>query len=143
MLPSAFNERRYWSSVPGKHGAIVYLPWFAPSIELSAPDDERPVLPTLRAIADESRWNVVLSLLEGPRSASELVELLGLNKATISHHVHVLVECKLVARTPDRGRILLSVNREELLQLGTRIVNQARPSGRSDAGSSKRSTRGS
>ena len=43
------------------------------------------------------RWKMVLVLLEGPRSASELVDLVGLNKATVSHHVQVLVKSKLVA----------------------------------------------
>ena len=125
VLPSAFNERRYWSSVPGTNGAIMYLPWFDPSIELSTKRDNGPVFPVLRALADPSRWKLVRVLLEGPRPAVELVAILGLNKATVSHHVRVLVDAKLVARTPERGRVLLSANREELLQLGSRIVDRS------------------
>lgn len=126
VFPSAFNERRYWSAVDGARGTIVYLPSFEPSIAIAAPHVRRPVLPQVRALADPSRWAIVQSLLEAPRPASELAALLGLSKATVSHHVGVLARAHLVTRAPQRGTILLSVDREGLLRLGDRIVNPPR-----------------
>lgn len=125
VLPSAFNERRYWSAVAGERGSIVYLPWFEPSLAVSPPRDQRSVLPALRALADESRWKMIRALLRAPRSASELAALCELGKATVSHHVRVLAEADLVTRGPRRGKVLLNANREVILRLGDRIVSQA------------------
>jgi DNA-binding transcriptional ArsR family regulator len=68
---------------------------------------------------------MVLALLRAPRSASELASLCGLGKATISHHVAVLSKAGLVTTVPRRGKVVLSPNREVILGLGDRIVNQA------------------
>lgn len=127
VMPSAFNERRYWSAVDAAGGTIVYLPTFEPALEIAAPRADRPVLPVLRALADASRWRMIVTLLRGPRTASELARSCGIGKATVSHHVRVLTEARLVTRAPRRGSVLLSANREAIRALGDRIVGAARP----------------
>jgi DNA-binding transcriptional ArsR family regulator len=130
VLPSAFNERRYWSAVDGERGAIVYLPCFEPSIALDGPSERVvDVRPQLRALADESRWAIVQALLRSPRPATDLASLLGLSKATVSHHVSALSRAHLVVRAPRRGTVLLSVDRDAIARLGERILSRAQGGG--------------
>lgn len=126
VLPSAFNERRYWSAVSGQRGALVYLPSFEPSLALDQlerePSEPRQVFAQLRALADPSRFRIVRALLRRPQTATELAAHCKLKKATVSHHVTVLARAQLVARAPRRGTILLSVDRDALRRVGDRVV---------------------
>ncbi|MFO0737480.1 MAG: winged helix-turn-helix domain-containing protein [Labilithrix sp.] len=130
--PSAFNERRYWSAVPGRRGTIVYLPWFMPSLDIEPATDGGPVLPALQALADDSRWRMVQELLRRPQTASELAASCRLGKATISHHVRVLADADLVTRAPRRATIVLSANPAAIGGLGERILVEARAADQSE-----------
>jgi protein-tyrosine-phosphatase/DNA-binding transcriptional ArsR family regulator len=72
--------------------------------------DERAALHA--ALGDPGRLAVVELLTWGDRTPSELADLLGMRSNLLAHHVNVLVEHRIVRRTPsegDRRRTYLSL----------------------------------
>jgi DNA-binding transcriptional ArsR family regulator len=57
------------------------------------------------ALADESRRQLLVRLLEGPGYPAELAGQLGLTKANVSNHLACLRGCGLVATTPEGRRV--------------------------------------
>lgn len=57
------------------------------------------------ALADESRRQILVQLLEGPGYPAALAERLGLTKANVSNHLACLRRCGLVATTPQGRRV--------------------------------------
>jgi len=55
----------------------------------------------LKALADEHRLAILLTLAEGPRSVVELTSELEISQALVSHHLKALRECRLVSVTPQ------------------------------------------
>lgn len=61
------------------------------------PTDRKTVAETFRALADETRLELVLQLLAGERSVSNLVTSLDLPQSTVSRHLAVLRHAEVVA----------------------------------------------
>lgn len=57
------------------------------------------------ALADETRRQILVRLLDGPAYPAELAEQLGLTKANVSNHLACLRGCGLVATTPEGRRV--------------------------------------
>lgn len=57
------------------------------------------------ALADESRRQLLVLLLDGPGYPAELAEQLGLTKANVSNHLACLRGCGLVATTREGRRV--------------------------------------
>ena len=55
----------------------------------------------LRALADQTRLNVVRTLLLGPRRVSELNQQLQIDQSLLSHHLRVLREKNFVVAERD------------------------------------------
>jgi DNA-binding transcriptional ArsR family regulator len=53
-------------------------------------------IPLLKALADETRWQLVRELLSQPRTVGELVERLGVSQYNVSKHLRTLREAGLV-----------------------------------------------
>lgn len=58
-----------------------------------------------KAIADPTRCDILLCLLEGPHYPTELAEHLGLTKANVSNHLACLRGCGLVVATQEGRRM--------------------------------------
>lgn len=58
------------------------------------------LVPVLKALADEHRLAILITLTSGPRSVVELTEMLDLGQTAVSHHLKVLREQGLVSVTP-------------------------------------------
>ncbi|HMB89949.1 MAG TPA: metalloregulator ArsR/SmtB family transcription factor [Rhodothermales bacterium] len=58
-----------------------------------------------RGFADPSRLSILESLLNGPHSVSEVVEVTGLNQPNVSNHLRCLADCGLVQSEQD-GRFV-------------------------------------
>ncbi len=56
----------------------------------------RRLVPVLKALADENRLAILLALLDGDRSVTELTSVLGLSQTLVSHHLKALRETELV-----------------------------------------------
>jgi DNA-binding transcriptional ArsR family regulator len=85
---------------------------------------------TMFALSTPSRVLILGSLLDGPRSVSDLTEALGMEQSAVSHQLRVLREHDLV-RAEKVGRIRLYALYDEhvstLLQAGVNHVNRAPP----------------
>lgn len=54
-----------------------------------------------RALADPTRCQVLLTLLDGPAYPAELAESMGLTRANVSNHLSCLRGCGLIVGTPE------------------------------------------
>ena len=59
----------------------------------------RHLAPALKAMGDENRLAILLTLVNGPRSVIELTTLLGIGQTLVSHHLKVLRDIGLVSAT--------------------------------------------
>lgn len=57
------------------------------------------------ALADETRRQLLVQLLDGPGYPAELAEVLGLTKPNVSNHLACLRGCGLVIATPEGRRV--------------------------------------
>ncbi len=141
FLPSAFNDRRFWSafSDDGK-ATTVYFPYFDPSITLDlqladgTPNAADPALdPALifKALGDSTRFAIAGILARAPASSVELAKILSVSKPTISHHVHLLREAGLIQETAHNGSVELQLKRavmEKISELAVaRLFNADEP----------------
>jgi DNA-binding transcriptional ArsR family regulator len=55
--------------------------------------------PVLKALGDENRLAILLTLVQGPRNVIELTTSLGLGQTLVSHHLKVLRDVGLVTAT--------------------------------------------
>lgn len=71
-----------------------------------------------RAVGNERRLSILLFLLIHPYTGSELAQKLGISKAALSKHVHVLLRAGLVRSQRHAGSVLftLAPNIGEMLQ---------------------------
>lgn len=70
------------------------------------PDDLKRVKDDFRALADETRLQLLLLLSRGERSVGELVEELGTPQSTVSRHLGILRATELVRTRRDGPRVL-------------------------------------
>jgi DNA-binding transcriptional ArsR family regulator len=75
----------------------------------SARETAKRLAPMLKALADEHRLAILLTLAEGPRSVVELADELGISQTLVSHHLKALRECCLVSITPKGRRNVYSM----------------------------------
>jgi len=68
----------------------------------------------LKALADPVRLQIVRALQTGPMSVSDLVVLLELEMANVSHHLRVLYHADLVTTQREGKFIYYAVNKEFL-----------------------------
>jgi len=121
FLPSAFNDRRFWSAFQeDKKNTTVYFPYFDPSITLNhkiVNDNQNFFEPSLdpalifKALGDTTRFAIATILARSPKSSVELAKLLNVSKPTISHHIHLLREAGLIQEIPINGSIELQLKR--------------------------------
>lgn len=70
------------------------------------PDDLKRVKDDFRALADETRLQLLLLLSQGEQSVGELVEELGAPQSTVSRHLGILRATELVRTRRDGPRVL-------------------------------------
>lgn len=68
----------------------------------------------LKALADPIRLQIVRALRSGPMSVSDLVELLELGMANVSHHLRVLFHAQIVTTQRDGKFVYYHLNQEFL-----------------------------
>jgi ArsR family transcriptional regulator, repressor of sdpIR and other operons len=135
LMPSAFNERKFWTVLGADGADTVYLPF----LDLAAGPD--PVARTpgedaapdaalaFRALGDATRWAMMKVIARGPVSAADLARWLGLSKPTVSHHLHELRQAELIEEMPEGRSVLLAINwrrLERLSGLATAELQRAR-----------------
>ncbi len=132
MMPSAFNDRRFWSAFQNRgYKTQVYFPYFDPSLTLEllvagqTPDLSLPPLdPALifKALGDSTRFAIATILARAPTSSVELAKILSVSKPTISHHVHLLREAGLLQENYMNGSVELQLKRDVFERLSELAV---------------------
>lgn len=63
-----------------------------------------------KALCDETRQKILILLMKGEKNVSELVEQFEMSQPTISHHLNVLKNAKLVTIRKEGKLIYYNVN---------------------------------
>lgn len=139
FMPSAFNDRRYWSAVKDQGSqTFVYFPFFEPSINVSIErhlehnqlvDPELDPAILFRALGDSTRFAIASILARSAKSSIELASILSVSKPTISHHVHQLREAGLLQENFQGGSVLLSLKRSVIESLSDLTIKKLFHSG--------------
>lgn len=78
----------------------------------------RNSLPSLlKALSDQSKFDILMLLKQSPRYNLELAEQLNLTAATVSHHMNVLLSHELVTVEKHDGRVYYSLQKETIENL--------------------------
>ena len=69
-------------------------------------------------LSDRTRLSILLSLLDGERSVSEIVVAVGASQSNVSNHLACLKGCGLVVdRAGERRRVVFAIARPEVRDL--------------------------
>ncbi|GGF61907.1 transcriptional regulator [Paenibacillus albidus] len=68
-------------------------------------DSKEYLLLRLKALADNSKLQILSSLKATPKYNLEIAEQLGLSAATVSHHMNVLLACGMVGIDKKNGKV--------------------------------------
>ncbi|MCI0411389.1 metalloregulator ArsR/SmtB family transcription factor [bacterium] len=123
ILPSAFNDKRHWTTYEGDPSRILaFFPYFDPAISLSqatsgppeiqVDEPERDPALIFKALGDTTRYAMVALLARDPLTSADLAKAIALSRPTVSHHIQVLREAGLLEEKLQGNAVLLSLRRE-------------------------------
>ena len=72
------------------------------------------ILPVLKALSDGSKFDILCSLMKAPKYNLELAEELNLTAATVSHHMNVLLNHRLVDVEKRDGRVYYTIKKDTI-----------------------------
>jgi DNA-binding transcriptional ArsR family regulator len=131
VIPSAFNDLRFWGAYADSAGSLrLYFPVFDPELlETATIRTEHPRIPVdtegadpaliFRALGDTTRYAMACILARSPRTSVGLAKEFGVSKATISHHVQVLRNAGLLQEKVTERGVVLTLDRQAIEKLGT------------------------
>ncbi len=92
-------------------------------------ENDRELLAGLKAISDPTRLKILRILAREPRYLQELSRELSLTPATVSHHLNVLIDEKLVTLqlTTGKKRVYYRAEPEKLAWLGRQVSRLGQP----------------
>lgn len=64
-----------------------------------------------KALSDENRWEIINLLITGEKCACELLEQLNIGQSTLSHHMRILCESKIIKGRKEGKWIHYSINK--------------------------------
>ena len=74
-----------------------------------------------KALADESRLEIMLLLMDGERCACQLLDALKIGQSTLSHHMRILCESGLVGMRKAGKWVHYSLSLDGARQMGNLI----------------------
>ena len=75
--------------------------------------DEREAVRVFKALGDEKRLRILSLLRQGERCACVLLEHLNLSQPTLSHHMKILCDARLVTGRKEGKWVYYSLNRAQ------------------------------
>ena len=69
-----------------------------------------------KALADDTRQQILVMLLEREMSVGEIVEAFTMSQPTISHHLNVLKQFNLVVSRKDGKQVFYSINHDNVIE---------------------------
>lgn len=91
---------------------VFLLPAFKKNVEQT----NELLLSRLKALGDHSKLQIMQSLKASPKYNLEIAEQLGLTAATMSHHMNVLLACRLVKIEKKNGKVYYTIDEENVAQ---------------------------
>ena len=79
----------------------------------------------LKCIADETRFQILLTLKKGERCVCEIIKELGKEQSLISHHLQALRKCGLIRRRREGKKIMYRLADPSILGLLTNVEKLA------------------
>ena len=77
-----------------------------------------------KALADQTRQDILQMLLEGEKNVSDLVEAFDTSQPTISHHLNVLKSLGLVSSRKEGKHVYYSINRENVVECCGMLISK-------------------
>jgi ArsR family transcriptional regulator len=69
-----------------------------------------------KALADDTRQQILVLLLDGERCVSDIVDAFDMTQPTISHHLGILRQFKLVTSRKEGKLVFYDINRDNLVE---------------------------
>jgi ArsR family transcriptional regulator len=69
-----------------------------------------------KALGDDTRQRILVMLLEDELCVSDIVEAFDMSQPTISHHLSVLKQFRLVTSRKDGKQVFYAINRDNVLE---------------------------
>jgi ArsR family transcriptional regulator len=69
-----------------------------------------------KALADDTRQQILVMLLDGEKCVSDIVDAFNMSQPTISHHLGVLKQFKLVTNRKEGKLVFYDINRDNLVE---------------------------
>jgi ArsR family transcriptional regulator len=69
-----------------------------------------------KALADGTRQQILVMLLDGEKCVSDIVDAFDMSQLTISHHLGVLKQFKLVTSHKEGKLVFYDINRDNLVE---------------------------
>jgi DNA-binding transcriptional ArsR family regulator len=133
LLPSAFNDLRFWGAYSNPAGSTtLYFPVFDPTLvqrvvlhsrSRTSEQSNDPAL-GFRALGDTTRYAIASVLAREPRTSAELAKEFNVSKATISHHVQLLRGAGLLSEEQTEKGTVLRLDREVLESLSGNAAHE-------------------
>lgn len=100
----------------GKHYYGLYVDML-PIASKQHSDSRELLLLRMKALADNSKLQILASLKVSPKYNLEIADQLGLTAATMSHHMNVLLACGMVRVEKNNGRVYYHLHTENMQAL--------------------------
>jgi DNA-binding transcriptional ArsR family regulator len=117
MVPRIFV---FWEGLGGELGWDFAGSWAVAEIFLDTyilKEEYLDMMSTLRALAEQNRFQIVELLRGGPRAVGEMVDQLGLRQPQVSKHLRVLNDAGMVVVRVNAQRRVYSLRPEPLREL--------------------------
>jgi ArsR family transcriptional regulator len=75
-----------------------------------------------KALADETRQQILEMLLEGEKCVSDIVAAFTMCQPTISHHLSVLRQFGLVTSRKEGKQVFYAINRDNVVECCGRLI---------------------
>ena len=75
-----------------------------------------------RAMADDTRQQILEMLLEGEMCVGDIVDAFAMSQPTISHHLNVLRQSGLVNSRKEGKQVFYAINRDNVAECCGRLV---------------------
>jgi ArsR family transcriptional regulator len=88
--------------------------------------DEYDLVKIFKALADKTRQDIMELLVEDEMNVTDICSEFNISQPTVSHHLHILKNCDLVAARKDGKNIYYYVRQEIVDEVFGRVVKKMR-----------------
>ena len=75
-----------------------------------------------KALADDTRQQILTMLMEGEKCVSDIVDAFSMSQPTISHHLNVLKQFNLVTNRKEGKQVFYAINRDNVIECCGQLI---------------------